>query len=205
MLLVVVYSYATPLFFELAPFGVFLVEFASIVGKEEKRKNCEEDAPEGAPQTDVIDEGIEANAIVDDLWWKLHVESDGIFFGIIVSDVWDIFEDGLDLQSGRVLCPPPPEIIGQNLVLDNLEIDIHSFVEASHHEKVVKQIVVAIRWALFERDRRLVWLVLYEKEDTTVTGIVSDGIVVHACDVGIGVISAEVEFILDILCHIWRV
>ena len=37
MLLVVVYSYATPLFFELAPFGVFLVEFASIVGKEEKR------------------------------------------------------------------------------------------------------------------------------------------------------------------------
>lgn len=45
----VVYGYAASQFFELAPFGVFLVEFASIVGKEEQREYCEEDTPEGSP------------------------------------------------------------------------------------------------------------------------------------------------------------
>lgn len=71
---------------ELAPRWVFLVELPSVVGEEEEGEDCKEDTPEGSPETDVIEESGEADSVVDDEGGKLHVEGDGVLFGVVVGN-----------------------------------------------------------------------------------------------------------------------
>lgn len=70
--------------FELAPCWVFLVELPPVVGEEKEGEDCKEDTPEGSPETDVINKSGEADSVVDDEWGKLHIESNGVLFGVIV-------------------------------------------------------------------------------------------------------------------------
>lgn len=57
--------------FEAFPLWVFFVELFAVVGEEEECKYCEEYAPEGAPETDVVYERGEADAVVDFIGGKL--------------------------------------------------------------------------------------------------------------------------------------
>lgn len=149
-------------FLEFAPCRVFLVELTSVIGEEKEGEDCEEDAPEGTPETDVIKESSEADSVVDDEWGKLHVEGNCVLFGVIVGHYWDFLEDGLDLKTLSVLSCPSNEIIRQNFILNDLIVDCNSLIVARNDKEVVEQVVITVRWSSLKGNWRIIPLIFDE-------------------------------------------
>ena len=64
--------------FEVVPIWIFAVEFGTVVRQEQQAEDCKEDAPEGTPHGDVVDEGGAIDPVDDLGGGELHVEGDGV-------------------------------------------------------------------------------------------------------------------------------
>ena len=65
--------------FEPLPFGVFCIEFFAVVAQEEQGEEGKQDTPEGSPHADMVQEGLEANSIIQYQRRKLEVEGYGVW------------------------------------------------------------------------------------------------------------------------------
>jgi hypothetical protein len=86
----------------------------------------------------VVDEGGTGDSIDDLSGRELHVECYGVSVAGIIVHEGHLLENRLDLQSGGDSGREFVEIIGHDCGLNNLEVDIDSFVKIGNDEEVVK-------------------------------------------------------------------
>ena len=83
------------------PLRIFLIKLLTVISQEEKSKNGKEDSPKGSPHTYMVNEGLKADPIVEDIGRKLEIEGNSV--RIIGQTIYfgDLFLNGVDL---KILC-----------------------------------------------------------------------------------------------------